>query len=182
MHRPSKIILITGASRGFGNLTAKLLAEHRPTVYATMRDTTGKKKLHKETQLNWAKSHQAKLSVADSDVTQDKSVEDAKAFILSGTNGSIDVIINNAGIYGDGIQKAFAVDEHLALFEVNVSGTVRINNAFLPTLRKQRSGLIIRTLPYRFANNFRFDGRPKFSQKARTGSRSNCKVGRNAQR
>jgi NADP-dependent 3-hydroxy acid dehydrogenase YdfG len=141
----SKIILITGASTGFGNLTAKLLAQNGHTVYATMRDTNGKNKAHKDALLDWAKSHQVNLRVVELDVTQDKSVEDAKALILSETNGSIDVIINNAGIYGGGIQEAFTVNDHKALFEVNVFGSVRINNAFLPTLRKQKSGLIIQT-------------------------------------
>jgi short-subunit dehydrogenase len=139
----SKIILITGASTGFGNLTAKLLAKNGHTVYATMRDINGKNKEHKDALLDWAKSHQADLRVVELDVTLDKSVEDAKALILSETNGSFDVIINNAGVYGGGIQEAFTVNDHKALFEVNVFGTVRINNAFLPTLRKQKSGLII---------------------------------------
>ena len=99
----SKIILITGASTGFGNLTAKLLAENGHSVYATMRDTNGRNKGQKDTLLEWAKSHQAYLKVVELDVTQDKSVEEAKSVILSDTNGSIDVIINNAGIYGGGI-------------------------------------------------------------------------------
>jgi short-subunit dehydrogenase len=143
MNMANKKILITGASTGFGNLTAKLLAENGHTVYATMRDANGKNKVQKDALLDWATSHQANLRVVELDVTQDKSVEDAKALILSETNGSIDVIINNAGIYGGGIQEAFTVNDHKALFEVNVFGTVRINNAFLPTLRKQGSGLII---------------------------------------
>jgi NADP-dependent 3-hydroxy acid dehydrogenase YdfG len=145
MHRPYKIILITVASTGFANLTAKLLAEHGHTVYDTMRDIKGKNKPNKEALLDWEKSHQVNLSVVELDVTQDKSVEDAKAFTLSETIVSIDVIINNAGIYGVGIQEAFTVNNHKAIFEVNVFGTVKVNNAFLPTLRKQGSGLIIRT-------------------------------------
>ncbi len=141
----SKKIIITGTSTGFGNITARRLAENGHTVYATMRDTNGKNKAHKDALLDWAKSHQANLRVVELDVTQDKSVEAAKALILSETNGSIDVIINNAGIYGGGIQETFTVNDHKALFEVNVFGTVRVNNAFLPTLRKQGSGLIIQT-------------------------------------
>ncbi|TAE84781.1 MAG: SDR family oxidoreductase [Bacteroidetes bacterium] len=136
-------VLITGASTGFGNITAKLLAENGHTVYATMRDVNGKNKPHKEALLDWAKAEQANIKVVELDVTSDQSVENAKEQILTDTNGSMDVIINNAGIYGGGIQEAFTVNDHKALFEVNVFGTVRINNAFLPTLRKQKSGLII---------------------------------------
>ncbi|MFM7851659.1 MAG: SDR family oxidoreductase [Flammeovirgaceae bacterium] len=143
MNRTSKVILITVASTGFGNLTAKLLAKAGHTVYATMRATNGKNKGHKDALLDWAKLHRANLRVVELDVTQDKSVEDAKELVLSETNGSIDVIVNNAGVYGGGIQEAFTVDDHKALFEVNVFGTVRVNNAFLPTLRKQGNGLII---------------------------------------
>jgi NAD(P)-dependent dehydrogenase (short-subunit alcohol dehydrogenase family) len=145
MNMQSKKIIITGTSTGFGNITARRLAENGHTVYATMRDTNGKNKAHKDALLDWAKSHQANLRVVELDVTQDKSVDAAKALILSETNGSIDVIINNAGIYGGGIQETFTVNDHKALFEVNVFGTVRVNNAFLPTLRKQGSGLIIQT-------------------------------------
>ena len=138
-----KNILITGASTGFGNITARLLAENGHTVYATMRDTNGKNKVHKDALLNWATSHQANLRVVELDVTQDKSVENAKKVILSETNSSIDVIINNAGIYGGGIQEAYTVEDHKAFFEVNVFGSVRVNNAFLPVLRKQSRGLIV---------------------------------------
>lgn len=139
----NKKVLITGASTGFGNITAKLLAKNGHTVYATMRDINGKNKPHKEALLEWAEEEQVDLKVVELDVTSDKSVENAKIEILAETNGTIDVIFNNAGIYGGGIQEAFTVNDHKALFEVNVFGSVRINNAFLPTLRKQKSGLII---------------------------------------
>ncbi len=141
----NKKILITGASSGFGNITAKLLAQNGHTVYATMRDIDGKNKPHKETLLEWAKAQRADLRVVELDVTSDQSVENAKNEILSETNGVIDVIVNNAGIYGGGIQESFTLSDHKALFEVNVFGGVRVNNAFLPVLRKQKSGLIIQT-------------------------------------
>jgi NADP-dependent 3-hydroxy acid dehydrogenase YdfG len=141
----SEKILITGASTGFGNITAKLLAKNGHTVYATMRDINGKNNPHKEALLDWAKTEQVNLKVVELIVTSDQSVENAKNEILAETNGVIDVIFNNVGIYGGGIQEAFTVNDHKALFEANVFGTVRINNAFLPTLRKQKSGLIIQT-------------------------------------
>jgi NADP-dependent 3-hydroxy acid dehydrogenase YdfG len=141
----SEKILITGASTGFGNITAKLLAKNGHTVYATMRDINGKNNPHKEALLDWAKTEQVNLKVVELNVTSDQSVENAKNEILAETNGVIDVIFNNVGIYGGGIQEAFTVNDHKALFEANVFGSVRINNAFLPTLRKQKSGLIIQT-------------------------------------
>ncbi|AEI49161.1 SDR family oxidoreductase [Runella slithyformis] len=141
----SKIILITGASTGFGNITAKLLAQNGHTVYATMRNINGHNKPQKDALLSWAKTQKVDLRVVELDVTSDDSVEKAKKQILEETGGSIDVIINNAGIYGGGIQEAFTVNDYKALFEVNAFGSVRINNAFLPTLRKQGSGLIIQT-------------------------------------
>lgn len=138
-----KVVLITGTSSGFGYITAKLLAENGHTVYASMRDPDGKNKVHQESLLDWAKSSQADLKVVELDVTKDESVEDAKALILSETNGSVDVIINNAGIYGGGIQEAFTIEDYKLFFDVNVFGNVRVNNAFLPILRSQKSGLII---------------------------------------
>ncbi len=107
----SKIILITGASTGFGNITAKALASNGHTVYATMREISGKNKLHKDALLAWAKVRQADLRVVELDVTSDESVEGARKKILSETNGKIDVIINNAGIYGGGIQEIYTVND-----------------------------------------------------------------------
>jgi NAD(P)-dependent dehydrogenase (short-subunit alcohol dehydrogenase family) len=143
MNMSSKIILITGASTGFGNITAKLLAENGHTVYATMRDINGRNQNHKQNLLAWANAQKVNLKVVELDVTSDQSVEKAKKQILKETNGSMDVIINNAGIYGGGIQEAFTINDHKALFEVNVFGVVRVNNAFLPILRKQGDGLIV---------------------------------------
>lgn len=138
-----KIILITGTSTGFGRLTAKLLAENGHTVYATMRDPDGRNKVHKDALLGWAGSHQADLRVVALDVTQEESVEEAKTRILSETDGRLDVIINNAGIYGGGIQESFSIEDYKLFFDVNVFGGARVNNAFLPTLRAQGSGLVI---------------------------------------
>ncbi len=61
----SKIILVTGASTGFGNITAKLLAKNEHTVYATMREIDGKNKPHKEALLDWTKAEQVDLKVVE---------------------------------------------------------------------------------------------------------------------
>ncbi|WP_298117513.1 SDR family oxidoreductase [Flavobacterium sp.] len=136
-------ILITGASSGFGFLTAKAIAEKGHIVFATMRDTEGRNRAKKEDIINWAKERLLDIRVVDLDVTSDLSVESAKKEILLQTDGAIDVIINNAGIYGGGIQETFTIEDYKMFFDVNVFGGVRVNNAFLPVLRAQGDGLII---------------------------------------
>lgn len=136
-------ILITGASSGFGFLTAKTLAGHGHTVFASMRNSDTENKKKKDELLIWSKERSLDIRVIDLDVTSDSSVAAAKQEILSQTDGKIDVIINNAGIYGGGIQETFTINDHKLFFDVNVFGIVRVNNAFLPVLRNQGSGLII---------------------------------------
>lgn len=138
-----EVVLITGSSTGFGRLTAEKLALSGHWVFASMRGITGKNAEHAATLKNWAADNNVKLEVIDLDVTSDESVNKATNLILEKTGGRIDVIVNNAGIYGGGIQEAFTVEDYKAMFDVNVFGPARVNNAFLPTLRKQGSGLII---------------------------------------
>jgi NAD(P)-dependent dehydrogenase (short-subunit alcohol dehydrogenase family) len=138
-----KIILITGTSSGFGKLTAQSLAKEGHQVFASMRGVEGKNKEQARFLTQWAKENDYKLTVVELDVISDHSVETAADTVLAITGGRLDVIINNAGIYGGGIQEVFTVNDHKTLFEVNVFGSVRVNNAFLPVLRKQKSGLII---------------------------------------
>jgi NAD(P)-dependent dehydrogenase (short-subunit alcohol dehydrogenase family) len=141
----TKKILITGTSSGFGKLTAQALAKEGHHVFASMRGVEGKNKDEARALTQWAEENGYKLTVVELDVTSDHSVETAADTVLAITGGRLDVIINNAGIYGGGIQEVFTVNDHKALFEVNVFGSVRVNNVFLPVLRKQKSGLIIQT-------------------------------------
>ncbi len=136
-------ILITGASTGFGKLTAQTLALGGHRVFATMRDIKGKNAQHAHHLKQWAKDNKAKLEVVELDVTSDNSVASAKEEIISLANGQLDVVINNAGIYGGGITESFTITDYKNFFEVNVFGSVRVANAFLPILRKQGSGLIV---------------------------------------
>lgn len=139
----SKNILITGASTGFGKLTAQTLAKKGHMVIATMRDVNGRNAQHAKDLEQWAKDHQVKLGVLELDVTSDESVATAKDKILSLTTGKLDVVINNAGVYGGGLTESFTIEDYKNLYDVNVFGSVRVTNAFLPTLRKQGSGLIV---------------------------------------
>ncbi len=139
----TQTVLITGASSGFGFITAKTRAKNGHTVLATMRDVNGKNKTNKVQLLQWAKENNANIRVVELDVTSDQSVKNAKDEVLKLTNGTLDVVINNAGIYGGGIQETFTIEDYKMFFDVNVFGGVRVNNAFLPILRSQGSGLII---------------------------------------
>ena len=143
MSNSSKKVLITGASTGFGKITAQELAKDGHHVFATMRNISGTNAEHAKSLTNWANENNVSLQVVELDVTSDDSVKQAAETVLAKTNGTIDVIINNAGIYAGGLQESFTVEDYKVFFEVNVFGTVRVNNTFLPTLRKQGSGLII---------------------------------------
>ncbi len=139
----SKTVLITGSSTGFGWLTAQTLATAGNKVFASMRGVTGKNAANATALSTWANEHNVNLTVVELDVTSDESVEAAATKILSQTGDTLDVIVNNAGIYGLGVQESFTTRDYKNIFDVNVFGPARINNRFLPVLRKQGSGLII---------------------------------------
>ena len=132
----SKTVLITGASTGFGRDTAETLTREGHRVFASFRDIAGRNKSH-------ADALRAKdIKVVELDVINNSSVESAVGNVLSQA-GRIDVLINNAGIASAGVSEAFTPEQIRDLFEVNVFGVQRVLRAVLPTLRKQRDGLVI---------------------------------------
>ena len=76
------------------------------------------------------------------DVTDDTSIKKAVQTILSET-GRIDVLVNNAGYVLDGAFEDLSLDEIKALYETNVFGLIRTTQEVLPTMRKQKSGIIV---------------------------------------
>jgi NAD(P)-dependent dehydrogenase (short-subunit alcohol dehydrogenase family) len=82
------------------------------------------------------------LRVLALDVTDQASVDSAIAAALSEAGG-LDVVINNAGIAAIGVTEAFTPEQFQQIFAVNVYGVIRVNRAVLPSMRKQRSGLLI---------------------------------------
>ena len=132
-----KVIVITGASSGFGALTARALAKAGHTVYAGMRDTTGRNARQVEEAKKFAKDSKVDLRTIEFDVASQASV-DAAIQMIVGENKRLDVVIHNAG------HMVFGPTEQLAeLYDVNVLSTQRVNRAALPQLRKQRKGLVI---------------------------------------
>ena len=137
-----KVVLITGSSTGFGRATAELLGRHGYTVFATMRETLGRNSKHREALESLASKEKLPIQVVEMDVSKDTSVSAGIEQILERA-GRIDVVINNAGVAALGITEAYTVQKIQELFEVNFFGVVRVNRAVLPTMRRQRSGLLI---------------------------------------
>ncbi|MFC3562834.1 SDR family oxidoreductase [Pedobacter jamesrossensis] len=133
----SKVIVITGTSSGFGKLTALTLAADGHAVVATMRDTEGK---NKDVADELAKADN--IEVVEMDVAQSLSVDTAFGYILK-KYGSVDVLINNAGVTGFGVAEGYSIEGYKKMFEINFYGPVRTYQAVLPSMRAARQGLVI---------------------------------------
>src|SRR5499425_3231616 len=132
----SKRILITGASSGFGRDTAETLHRAGHTVYASLRDAQGKNRAATEA------LRELGIKTVELDVSDDKSVEAGVKNVLAEA-GTIDVLVNNAGIGSAGVTEAFTTDQAKVIFDTNVIGLLRVTRAVLPSMRRQRDGLII---------------------------------------
>ncbi|PZQ31298.1 MAG: oxidoreductase [Stenotrophomonas acidaminiphila] len=137
-----KIILVTGASSGFGALTARRLADAGHTVYASMRDTQGRNAPQVEDATRYANEHGVDLRTVELDVLSDASAQRAIAQILREAS-RIDVVVHNAGHMVFGPTEAFTPEQFIEQYDVNVVGTQRVNRAVLPHLRQQRNGLLV---------------------------------------
>jgi NAD(P)-dependent dehydrogenase (short-subunit alcohol dehydrogenase family) len=136
------VILITGASSGFGALTARRLAEAGHTVYASMRETSGRNAKQVEAVRKFATEKSVDLRTVELDVSSQDSADRAVQQILSEA-GRVDVIVHNAGHMVFGPAEAFTPEQLADLYDVNVLSTQRVNRAALPILRKQGSGLVV---------------------------------------
>ncbi|MBW9333874.1 SDR family NAD(P)-dependent oxidoreductase [Herbaspirillum sp. RU 5E] len=137
-----KVILITGASSGFGRLTAEALARAGHIVYASMRATTGRNAAAVQQMAAFADLHGAALQAVELDVQSQASVEAAVESIIA-AHGRIDVVIHNAGHMAFGPAEAFSPEQFAQLYDVNVVSTQRVNRAVLPHMRARREGLLV---------------------------------------
>lgn len=126
-----KVVLITGASSGFGKLVASELLGKGYKVYCAARRT--------ELMSDLVEKGAVSLRL---DVTEDtQAVQVVKQIIDK--EGRLDVLINNAGYGGFGMVESVGMAEAHQQFEVNVFGAVRLIKAALPYMRAQKSGIII---------------------------------------
>jgi NAD(P)-dependent dehydrogenase (short-subunit alcohol dehydrogenase family) len=124
-----RVVLITGASSGVGQATARLLAQKGYTVFGTSRTPGGAEPL-------------PNLTMLALDVRSDASVA-ACVSAVSSQAGQLDVLVNNAGYELGGALEEHSMDEAKAQFETNFFGVVRVTKAVLPFMRRQKHGQII---------------------------------------
>ena len=138
----NQIILITGASSGFGALAARALARAGHTVYASMRSVSGSNAQHAQAARAYAAEHGLDLRPLELDVLSQASADAAVRTVLA-EQGRLDVVVHNAGHMVFGPAEAFTPEQYAELYDVNVLGTQRVNRAALPQLRKQGHGLLL---------------------------------------
>lgn len=137
-----QIVVITGASSGFGALTARALAKAGHTVYAGMRETTGRNAPQVQAAADFSTQNGVDLRAIEMDVNSQESVDTAIASIES-EHGRIDVLIHNAGHMVVGPAEAFTPEQLAELYNVNVLSTQRVNRAALPGMRRRGAGLVL---------------------------------------
>ena len=129
-----RVWFITGASTGFGRMLAEEVLRTGGKVVATARN------IDKVADLE-AKYPKAAKALA-LDVTDASQVDSA---VTQGFAqfGQVNVLVNNAGYGVAGAIEEVSEDEFMPMFETNVFGLLKVTRAFLPHLRKQRSGHIL---------------------------------------
>ena len=138
----SKIVLITGASSGFGRLAAEALAKAGHVVYGSMRQITGRNAPAAQRMAAFSRENGVDLRALELDVQSQDSVDAAVAKLIA-EQGRIDVLIHNAGHMVFGPAEAFTPEQYAELYDVNVLSTQRVNRAVLPHMRRQRQGLVV---------------------------------------
>jgi NAD(P)-dependent dehydrogenase (short-subunit alcohol dehydrogenase family) len=130
-------VLVTGTSAGIGLQTAIVMARAGHTVYATMRNLERGVALRAVVE-----KERLPISILTMDVDSDESVDAATSAIRAQT-GTIDALVNNAGIERTGSIEGLAFDDFRAAMETNYFGAIRTIRAWLPDMRTRRNGCII---------------------------------------
>jgi NAD(P)-dependent dehydrogenase (short-subunit alcohol dehydrogenase family) len=137
-----QVIVITGASSGFGRLSANALAKAGHIVYASMRGTKGRNAAQVADVEKYAIDNKVDLRAIELDVGSQSSADAAIAQIVA-EQGRLDVVMHNAGHMSFGPAEAFTPEQLAELYDVNVLSTQRVNRAALPQLRQQGRGLLV---------------------------------------
>ncbi len=135
--KEGKVILITGASSGIGEATARVLAAQGHHVVLGARRVDRLETLVSEIGASGGSAESRAL-----DVTKR---EDVEAFVQAAkaTHGRIDVLINNAGVMPLSALEELKIDEWNQMIDVNIRGVLHGIAAALPIMKQQRSGQVI---------------------------------------
>ena len=142
MPSPQQVVLITGASSGFGRLIAETLARRKFRVFATMRNASGRNAAAAREIAELAKRESLSLQAVELDVTDDGSVERAVNEVTAKC-GRIDVLVNNAGYGIMDLAESVTMAQAQRQFDTNFFGVLRMNRAVLPVMKRQGSGLLL---------------------------------------
>src|SRR4029450_10667382 len=124
-----RVVLITGASSGVGQATARVLFQHSFTVFGPSRNPSSADSI-------------PSVEMLSLDVRADDSVRACVEAVVNRC-GRLDVLINNAGYELAGALEELSSEEARAQFETNFLGVVRMVSAVLPLMRQQKHGHII---------------------------------------
>jgi NAD(P)-dependent dehydrogenase (short-subunit alcohol dehydrogenase family) len=138
----NKVIIVTGASSGFGLMAAQSLAQAGHTVYAGIRETAGRNAERVDAVKIFAADNKADLRAIELDVVSESSIDTATNQVIL-AHGRIDVVVHNAGHMAFGPSEAFTPEQFAELYDVNVLSTQRVNRAVLPHMRKRGEGLLL---------------------------------------
>jgi len=139
MTTTNKTALVTGANKGLGLETARQLAQQGFTVWLGSRD-----RARGEAAVGQLAAD-GDVRLVDLDVTDAGSVQAAAERVAEET-GALDVLVNNAGAAvadGEGRPSTVQLDTLRRTFDVNLFGTLRVTQAFLPLVRRASAGRIV---------------------------------------
>ncbi len=137
-----KIVIVTGASSGFGAMSVRELADAGHAVYAGMRDVGGRNAGPAADARGYVAGNGGEIRPIEMDMSDQDAVDAAVAQIID-EQGRIDVVVHNAGHMVLGPAEAFTVDQLAGIYDVNVLSTQRLNRAALPHMRERQDGLLV---------------------------------------
>jgi len=132
-----KTVLITGTSKGIGLETALRFGRAGYKVFATMRNPEAASDMKQK-----IKNESLDITISEMDVDSDTSVKQCMDTIIQ-KHGSLDVLVNNAGIERHGSIEEMSMDDFQAIINTNYLGVLRCTKAVLPQMRKNEKGCII---------------------------------------
>jgi short-subunit dehydrogenase len=138
MKKHQGIAVVTGSSTGIGFETSLLLARNGFYTYATMRDPDKKGDIIEKI----ANNENLPIKVLSLDVNNDTSVRNTIHKILD-EKEKVDILVNNAGYGLFGALEDISIQEAKEQFETNFFGAIRTIKEVLPSMRKQKNGIII---------------------------------------